>query len=169
MKAGARRVDGRNRADCEMVLDAAPSVGRIVREVKGGFNMKRWEFPKVWRRRGCQDARVEGAVIVRTWGAAVLRPYTDVACGWVVARRIGRAGWRHQYTEVVITAGGASPAPTKAKRGTNHDATAAQRHTAFGGLLWSKKNDHYPWGKSLHGLGCMLVSSPVPPSYAPGG
>jgi hypothetical protein len=46
----------------------------------------------------------KGAEILRTWGAAVLRPY-----------RI------------------------------------ALRRKLRGALLWSQKNDHYPWGKSLHG------------------
>jgi hypothetical protein len=57
--------------------------------------------------------------------------------------------------EVVLSPGRARAGPTKPR--------------GFSGLLWLKKNDHYPWGKSLLGLGCVLVSSPVPPSYAPGG
>ena len=46
VRLAVRAVVGRNRALCGMSLDGDTVGAAILREVKGGFNMKRWEFGK---------------------------------------------------------------------------------------------------------------------------
>src|SRR5579871_4771749 len=105
MRAGARRVDGRNRAGCEMEFRWAPPVGRIVWEVRGGFKMGWREFAgcclEGWvpRREGGRgydraDMGRSSAAPVHDRGLRMLRPMGHRASrlAGVVARREGGNG-----------------------------------------------------------------------------